>query len=451
MLRAAIYTRISTDPTGTSTATARQLEDCRALLAARGWVEAGVYEDPDISAYMQGVRPSFERLKDDVRAGSVDAVVGWKLDRLFRRTRDFSDLDDICVAAGARIVTVVDAIDTGTSAGRLVATIMTGMARAESENISIRALRKASELARDGKVAGGGRRMFGYEQGFRAIIPEEAAHVRDAARRLLAGESVLSICNDWNARGMLTSQGTRWRTTTLRRSVMSYQVAGQRFHRGVATPARWDAIIPPDEHQALLRLFAGRARGKQPPRTHYLTGLLRCSVCGEAMRGGGARRGKRRYSCLLAHRSRLADPLEEYVRDLLFARIESPAFVELAARQSAPTEDVDALLAEIRADELALEELTHARFVSRVLGAQEFASAHASLTARVEGNRRRLAQMAPVGPAVDFGNVRAEWERQGAEWRGRLAAWVIEKVVAGPSPLGRLPFHAESIAIHWRF
>ena len=56
MLRAAIYTRISTDPSGTSTATARQLEDCRALLAARGWEEAGVYEDPDISAYMQGVR-----------------------------------------------------------------------------------------------------------------------------------------------------------------------------------------------------------------------------------------------------------------------------------------------------------------------------------------------------------------------------------------------------------
>ena len=321
MLRAAIYTRISTDPSGTSTATTRQLEDCRALLAARGWEEAGVYEDPDISAYSRTVvRPSFERMKADIAGGRIDAVVAWKLDRLFRGTRDFSALDDICVDAGAIIVTVVDGIDTGTSAGRMVATMMTGLARAESENISIRARRKAAELARDGKVAGGGQRMFGYTTGFRAIIPEEAAHVRDAARRLLAGESVLSICTDWNARGLRTSAGTHWRTTTLRRAVTSYQISGQRFHRGVVSPAQWPAVIPPDEHQALLRLFEGRLRGKQPPRTHYLTGLLRCSVCGEAMRGGGDRRGKRRYSCARAHRSRLADPLEEYVRDLLFER-----------------------------------------------------------------------------------------------------------------------------------
>lgn len=118
MLRAAIYTRISTDPSGTSTATARQLEDCRALLVARGWEEAGVYEDPDISAYSRTVvRPSFERMKADIAAGRIDVVVAWKLDRLFRGARDFSALDDICVDAGAIIVTLVDGIDTGTSAG----------------------------------------------------------------------------------------------------------------------------------------------------------------------------------------------------------------------------------------------------------------------------------------------------------------------------------------------
>lgn len=452
MLKAAIYTRISIDPDGRSTATARQLADCRALLASRGWEETGIYEDPDISAYARKVvRPAFERLKEDVREGRVEAVVGWKLDRLFRRTRDFSDLDEICEVAGARIVTVVDAIDTGTSAGRLVATVMTGMARTESENISIRARRKAVEMARDGLSAGGGQRMFGYERGMRGIVPEEAAQIRDAVRRLLEGESMYSICREWNARGLRTSGGKSWGTTTLSRLVRSHQLAGQRFHRGVVSTAQWDGVISPAEHQALLRLFQSRVRGKARPRTHYLTGLLRCAVCDGPIRAQRTGSGKRGYGCGNFHILRKADPLEEYVRDMLFERIESPAFLELAARQSAPTGDVDALMAEIRGDELALEELAHDRYVARVIGPAEHASASSALTARLEGNRKRLAQMAPSGPGVDLGTVRAQWPEQSAEWRGRVAASVIERVTAGPSPLGRLPFHSASITIHWRF
>jgi len=459
MSRAAIYTRISIDPDGRSTATARQLEDCERHIAARGWEHVGTYEDPDISAYdRRAVRPSFERMKADIVAGRVDVVVAWKMDRLWRRARDFADLDEVCETAGARIVTVVDGIDTSTSAGRLVATVMTGMARAESENISIRARRKAAELARDGKIAGGGRRLFGYESRMTGIVPEEAALLREAARRILDGEAINAICRDWNTRGIRTTGEKGWRSTALRRTLSTYQVTGRRFYEGVPYPARWDAILTVAEHAALLRLFD--ARGGQPAaiRTHFLSRLLRCGLCGHVMVGKQTSRGARGYGCVsgpddggCGRIRRRADPLEEYVRDLIFERVASPTFAESMARQATPDVDVDTILAAIRDDEMAVEELAHDRYVSRMLGAAEFASAHAALTLRLDAHRKRLAAMAPSDSGIDFETVREAWPGASADWRARVAAALIDHVAVGQSPRGRLPFHAESVVIHWRF
>src|SRR5688500_14662171 len=112
------------------------MEDCRKLAESRGWTVADIFEDSDLSAYKRGVkRPELERMVEAVKAREIDGVRSWKVDRLARRAMDFARLDDAVEAAGGRIVTLVDGIDTGTSAGRVVASVMTAMARAESENI----------------------------------------------------------------------------------------------------------------------------------------------------------------------------------------------------------------------------------------------------------------------------------------------------------------------------
>jgi site-specific DNA recombinase len=153
-LRAGIYLRISEDRDGSQTATARQVEDCRRFCDAKRWDVVDVFEDVDVSAFRRSVkRPEFDRLLEAVRQRELDVVISWKLDRLSRRLRDFALLDEICEGAGARIVTVVDAIDTSTSAGRVVASIMTALARAESENISLRVARKHLEMAKAGPHA----------------------------------------------------------------------------------------------------------------------------------------------------------------------------------------------------------------------------------------------------------------------------------------------------------
>ena len=45
VVRAAIYTRISSDPSGQRAGVERQRVDCEALCVARGWEVAEVFED----------------------------------------------------------------------------------------------------------------------------------------------------------------------------------------------------------------------------------------------------------------------------------------------------------------------------------------------------------------------------------------------------------------------
>ena len=87
MTRAAIYCRISDDREGGALGVKRQEDDCRALAERRGWPVAEVFVDNDVSAYNGHVRPAYRRMLDAMKAGEVDAVVVWHLDRLHRHPK----------------------------------------------------------------------------------------------------------------------------------------------------------------------------------------------------------------------------------------------------------------------------------------------------------------------------------------------------------------------------
>src|SRR4051812_20662416 len=89
---AAVYVRISADPTGRALGVARQEEDCRSLAQRRGWKVGEVYADNDVSAFdRRKVRPAWQRLLEDLRGGRCDALVVYDMDRVARRTRDLDD------------------------------------------------------------------------------------------------------------------------------------------------------------------------------------------------------------------------------------------------------------------------------------------------------------------------------------------------------------------------
>ena len=164
-----IYTRISEDKDGQQTATARQLEDCRAFAARRGWEVVEVFEDVDTSAFKTTVkRPQFERMLDGLRSGALEGIVTWKLVRLSRQQRDLVRVMEACEPHKAFIASVTEPIDTRETYGQFVAELLVAQARMESANTSARLKRKARQQREQGLPPTNGKRCFGYDRTYAA-------------------------------------------------------------------------------------------------------------------------------------------------------------------------------------------------------------------------------------------------------------------------------------------
>lgn len=255
-LRAGIYVRISSDPTGDELGVRRQEKAARAFCERLGWVVVDVFTDDDRSAYSGKPRPEYLRLLDAIRGGAVDAVVAWHPDRLHRSPRELEDFIDLIEATGAKVATVeAGEYDLATPSGRLAARIVGAVARGESEHKSSRIRAKMEQLAAAGAVGGGGTRPFGYEADRVTVREDEAEAIRDAARQVIAGIPLRRICMTWNEQNITTSTGGAWRLGTLRRMLLSPRIAGLRQHRGEVEAV----LIAGDTPQLARALDAGRS------------------------------------------------------------------------------------------------------------------------------------------------------------------------------------------------
>jgi site-specific DNA recombinase len=245
---AAIYCRISSDRNGDGLGVERQERLCRKLARERGWPVAEVYVDNDRSAYRGKPRPAYVRMLADIEAGVRDAVICVDLDRLTRRPVELEAFMELADKHGIALANVSGDTDLSTSDGRFKARIIGAVARQESERKGERMAREAEQAARRG-VPRGSRRPFGYEADRVTINEEEAALIRDAAERVLAGATVPSIAREWNARGIPTPQAAPhgWSATTITGILRNPRLAGLRTHKGeVVAEGQWSAIIDRD-------------------------------------------------------------------------------------------------------------------------------------------------------------------------------------------------------------
>jgi DNA invertase Pin-like site-specific DNA recombinase len=462
-MRAAIYTRLSKDPTGEQTATARQAEDCRALAARHGWDVVAEYEDVDLSAFRGVQRPGYEALLESLAAGELDRVIAWKLDRLLRRPRDFEKLWELCEAAGAHIVTDKDSIDTSAPfAGTLVPRILSMVAEMESQGISVREQRKHEANAKAGKRSGGGHRPFGLTRDWSALVPAEAEMIRTAVDRILAGEAMYRIATEWNAEGVRTPTGKQWTVQLLKSMLRSPRLAGLREHRGaIVGPGQWPAIVDPDKHARLRAILSSRP-AVAPAGRFLLSGMVRCGVCGQSMYVRRRHKDKARfYGCEkvsggagCGHVHIVAEPLEALVRDEVLRRLDSPemlAAIEAHNRQTVAAADLDAL----RADEAALEQLARDHYTDRLIGRAEFLAARDVLQRRIEDARRKLARVngtGKVGELAGFGaKLREAWDGQPLDWQRQVVGTVVDKVTITPGRRGPNRFDPARVTVEWRY
>jgi DNA invertase Pin-like site-specific DNA recombinase len=457
--RAGLYARISRDRSGDELGVRRQIAECEKLAKVRGFVVEATYVDNDASAYAGRGRPQYERLLDDVRDGRIDAVLAWHPDRLYRHPRDLERFVETVEAAGAAVATVqAGELDLSNPSGRMVARMLGAAARYEGEHKAERQRSKHRERAEAGLPGGGGDRPFGFEEDRVTIRRAEASETRKAARHIIDGGSLRSVVLDWSDRGIRTPRGGTWSKSSLRRMLSSGRIAGLRTHRGqVIGNAKWKPIITPEAHEALVAIFDDPSRrAKRPSRRYLLTGgLLRCQRCGASMVARPNAESARRYACTKDYGGCngtfiMADPLEDLVREAVFAALDGPTLTKL--RQVAPEPD-DGLAAEVSTLEERRRDLADA-YARGTLSVASFEAADRDIEGRLADVRGRMAaQSAESFVAALPSNadaLSAWWDKADLDRRKQLLGLLLERVDIGGAVVGRTKFDPERISIVWK-
>jgi site-specific DNA recombinase len=443
-LGAGIYCRISEDRLGAGLGVERQREDCEKLAASKGWTVVETYVDNDISAYTGKPRPAYRRLLADLDAGNIQAVVVWHLDRLHRQPKELESFIELVEGKSVALASVSGEHDLGTPEGRLYARILGAVARAESEHKSRRIRRKMLEVAKAGKPMMGGYRPYGYADDRVTVVPHEASVIRDASRRLLAGESLRSVCLDLNARGERTTRDTVWTQRVLKRVLIRPRNAGLREHPEVGNvKATWPAILSDDEWKRLAALLSDPRRGRKrgAPGRYMLSGILRCGECGRRMVAAPAwRDGRRKYICMpppygCNRVSVVSDWVETFVAEAVLEVLANPS----ASNRGHPERDTTAVDA-IAADRALLDELAGA-YAARKITMSEWLTARDPIESRIGNAQTSIADQARDSAVRRLTNGRVDlrtmWPSLDAEKQRGLIESVIDHIVINRVGRGR--------------
>jgi DNA invertase Pin-like site-specific DNA recombinase len=206
----AIYTRVSTDQglDQDFNSLDAQCDASQAYIRSQthaGWTQIRTrYDD---GGYSGGTtdRPALQRLLEDVKAGKVDVIVVYKVDRLTRSLADFAKLVELFDQRGVSFVSVTQQFNTTTSMGRLTLNVLLSFAQFEREVTSERIRDKIAASKRKGLWVGG-MVPLGYKVENRkvVVIKSEAEHVRATFRRYLELGSVNTLLEDLHQRKVVT-------------------------------------------------------------------------------------------------------------------------------------------------------------------------------------------------------------------------------------------------------
>jgi site-specific DNA recombinase len=132
-VRCAVYTRVSTDQglDQDFNSLDAQYEASSAYIKSQvhaGWTHLrSRYDDAGYSGGSTE-RPALQRLLDDVRAGKIDVIVVYKVDRLTRSLADFAKLVELFDCHDVSFVSVTQRFNATTSMGRLTLNVLLSFA-----------------------------------------------------------------------------------------------------------------------------------------------------------------------------------------------------------------------------------------------------------------------------------------------------------------------------------
>jgi putative DNA-invertase from lambdoid prophage Rac len=185
-MRIALYTRVST----TDQNPENQRLELRRYAEARGWTIVRDYCDHGVSGARER-RPALDELLRDAKRRRFDCLVCWRLDRFGRNLRHLIVTIDELTALGVAFVSLNEAIDTTTPAGRLQLHLLGAIAQFERDRIAERVHAGIARARAAGRRIGRPRKAplpAGQQITVRAAAVAWRVSRATAARRLNRGE-----------------------------------------------------------------------------------------------------------------------------------------------------------------------------------------------------------------------------------------------------------------------
>lgn len=280
------YARVSTENQLENYSIEEQTERLKAYCAAKGWSLRKLYVDGGYSGGNTN-RPALQQMLAAIRAGGVDAVVVYKLDRLSRSQKDTLTLiEDELLAHGTDFVSINENFDTSTPFGRAMIGILSVFAQLEKDQITERFTMGRIGRSKAGYYHGGSHPPTGYDykDGLLVVNEYEAMQVREIFSRFISGKSVNSISQYLSGR-----YATKWTPAKVLQILRNTVYIGKVHFRKVDYDGLHQPLVSTEDFQtaaALLDESSAReskktTAQKTPFRAGYLlSGLVFCGRCG---------------------------------------------------------------------------------------------------------------------------------------------------------------------------
>ncbi len=136
---AGIYIRVSTeDQAREGFSLGEQEEKLKALCKYKDYEIFKVYKDAGISAKDMTNRPAFKQMLEDMKAGKINYIVAYKLDRVTRSVRDLEVLISELEKHNCYLICDRDDVNTSSANGRFFVRMLTVLSQLEIEIVSER-------------------------------------------------------------------------------------------------------------------------------------------------------------------------------------------------------------------------------------------------------------------------------------------------------------------------
>ncbi len=304
MVKCMVYARVSTDEqaAGQYSSIESQIDICKHYIEIqkeKGWQFVHAYTDPGFSG-KDLERPGIQSLVEDIKAGKLDVVIVYKIERLVRSIKDFYSLWDLFEAHDVTFVSATQQFDTSNAMGKLMLNVLLSFAQFERENTSEKTKDKMRQRARLGKWHGGWV-PFGYDYNKKTkklvINKKEAQAIKTIFERFVEGSKLSEIAN------LINSQGIRTKTRIIKTKNGKVKNTGEhRFdedfinrlisnvaYKGVVAFAdeefkgEHDAIVSADIWEKANKLLKPTTPRKgeyiKDEHIHLLKGLAKCGEC----------------------------------------------------------------------------------------------------------------------------------------------------------------------------